>query len=278
METQLQLFGPGQVLTPEPVAPEVETEETPDEYEAFVKKFETKKTTDDCYTPQPVFDAVLKFVGTLTDLEGVEIVRPFWPGADFTQARYPDGCVVVDNPPFSILAQIIRYFCAHGIRFFLFAPSLTLFTARDCDVTYIVTDSDITYANGAVVRTGFITNLVKDLRVWCCPELTQAIVDAQAKEDKTKQGFIYPWNIITAATLQKIVARGVELKVRKDACYPISDSDCAKAAGRSLFGGGFLLSTQAAAERAAAERAKATELLLSPRERRIVEQLDARAL
>ena len=273
-EIQLQLFGPGQVLTPEPVAPEKETEETLDEYEAFVKKFETKKTTDDCYTPQPVFDAVLNFVGTLTDLEGVEIVRPFWPGADFTQARYPDGCVVVDNPPFSILASIIRYFCAHGIRFFLFAPSLTLFTASDCDVTYIVSGSDITYANGAKVRTGFITNLIPDLRVWCCPELSQAIDDAQATEDKTKQGFVYPWNIITAATLQKIVARGVELKVRKDACFPISDSDAAKNAGRSLFGGGFLLSTRAAAERAAAERAAATELTLSPREQRIIKRLD----
>ena len=296
-EIQLQLFGPGQVLTPEPVAPEKETEETLDEYEAFVKKFETKKTTDDCYTPQPVFDAVLNFVGTLTDLEGVEIVRPFWPGADFTQARYPDGCVVVDNPPFSILAKIIRYFTAHGIRFFLFAPSLTLFTAQDCDVTYIVADADITYANGAQVRTGFITNLVPDLRIWCCPELMDAINEAQAIEDKTKRGFVYPWNIVTAATLQKITAHGVELKIGKRSSFPIKDCDAAKAAGRSLFGGGYLLSTRAAAERAAAERAAAeraaaeraaaeraaaeraaaTELQLSPRELRIIAELDKQA-
>ena len=47
------------------------------DYDAFVDKFVPKKTTDDCYTPQPVYDAMLAFVGTLTDLEGREIVRPF---------------------------------------------------------------------------------------------------------------------------------------------------------------------------------------------------------
>ena len=28
------------------------------DYDAFVDKFVPKKTTDDCYTPQPVYDAV----------------------------------------------------------------------------------------------------------------------------------------------------------------------------------------------------------------------------
>ncbi|MFR0556541.1 hypothetical protein [Pseudoscardovia radai] len=54
--------------------------------------------------------------------DDVPIVRPFWPGTDYERAQYPDGCVVVDNPPFSILAKIIRFYQAHGIRFFLFAP------------------------------------------------------------------------------------------------------------------------------------------------------------
>ena len=285
-EIQLQLFGPARVPEKQntPAVPVLDDAEDLDEYEAFVAKFQPKKTTDDCYTPEAVFDAVLKFVGGLVDLDGVEIVRPFWPGADFTQAVYPENCIVVDNPPFSILAKIIRYFTAHGIRFFLFAPSLTLFTAQDCDVTYIVADAAITYANGARVRTGFITNLVPDLRIWCCPELMDAINEAQAIEDKTKRGFVYPWNIVTAATLQKITAHGVELKIGKRSSFPIKDCDAAKAAGRSLFGGGYLLSTRAAAERAAAERAAAeraaaeraaaTQLTLSTREQRIIKKLD----
>lgn len=92
-------------------------------YEEFVDKFKPKKTTDDCYTPPEIYDAVLAWVRAEYDVgDDVPIVRPFWPGADYERAQYPDGCVVVDNPPFSILAKIIRFNQAHGVRFFLFAP------------------------------------------------------------------------------------------------------------------------------------------------------------
>lgn len=243
------------------------------DYDAFVDKFVPKKTTDDCYTPQPVYDAVLRFVGTLTDLEGREIVRPFWPGADYKAADYPANCVVVDNPPFSILTQIIRWYCARGISFFLFAPALTLFTARDCDVTYIVTASRIKYANGAKVRTGFITNLPSDLRIDCNVELAAAIEAAQAEPPKSKRGFIYPDELVTAATLQTLVTHHTPFQVRKADCVAVSGIDNAKK-GRDIFGGGFLLSERAAPERAAAERAAAERIQLSVRERRLVKSLN----
>ena len=246
-------------------------------YDEFVDKFKQKLTTDDCYTPQPVYNAILKWVReNITGVNPAKIVRPFFPGGDYTKTdQYPDGCFVLDNPPFSILADIVRFYCEHGIRFFIFAPSLTLFTARDCDVTYIVTNSDIEYENGAKVRTGFITNALEGVRVWLCPELSDAVEEAQADEDKTKQGFVYPDNIITAAILGKIVKRGISLKIRKESCEPISESDSAKEQGRGLYGGGFIISDGAAAERAAAERAAATRLLLSPREKGIIERLNA---
>ena len=150
-----------------------------EDYDGFVDKFEAKKTTDDCYTPEKVYDAILAFVGTLTPLEGRPIVRPFFPGGDFVNYEYPKDCIVVDNPPFSILSKIVRFYSAHDVPFFLFGPALTLFTAPDCDLTYIIADADIIYDNGAVVRTGFITNLPSDIRIWCCPQLKQAIAKAQ---------------------------------------------------------------------------------------------------
>ena len=279
METQLTLFGIEQRKKETAQEPGKSRRETFEDYDGFVDKFKAKLTTDDCYTPEPVYKAVLDFVGTFADLTGKEIVRPFYPGGDFVNYHYPENAVVVDNPPFSILAQIIRFYCQNGIPFFIFGPSLTLFTARDCDLTYIIADADITYANGAVVRTGFITNLPSEYRIWCCPQLKQAILDAQATPDKSKRGFVYPDNIVTAATLGKIAAHQTELKIRKRSCLPISDSDGAKASGRSLFGGGFILSDRAAAERAAAERAAAeraaaTKLHLSPRERRLINHLN----
>ena len=57
-------------------------------------------------------------------------MRPFWPGGDYQRENYPAGCVVVDNPPFSILSQICRFYNAHGVKYFLFAPALTLFSNR----------------------------------------------------------------------------------------------------------------------------------------------------
>ena len=39
------------------------------DYESFVAKFADKsKTTDDCYTPKDVYEAVVKYVGTVVDL------------------------------------------------------------------------------------------------------------------------------------------------------------------------------------------------------------------
>lgn len=208
-----------------------------DEYKEFEDKFnKQEKTTDDCYTPEPVYDAVVNFVKTITDLTGKKIVRPFYPGGDYEHFAYGENSVVIDNPPFSILAQILRFYCSRNIPFFLFAPSLTLFSARDCDLTYIITASQITYKNGAVVLTGFITNLVPDIRIWCCPQLHQMIEDAQPIERANLQQYEYPDNIVTAATLNKL-AKLSELKIKKKSCTAIKGIDGAKEQGVPLFGG-----------------------------------------
>ena len=86
-----------------------------DDYNAFVNKFKPKKTTDDCYTPQNVYDAIADWVAAEYHLDRAGFVRPFWPGGDFERAAYPEGCTVVDNPPFSILSRIIRFYThTHG--------------------------------------------------------------------------------------------------------------------------------------------------------------------
>ena len=81
-----------------------EREKRHQDYEGFVKKFEPKRTTDDCFTPPNVYAAVCAWATKRYALEGREIVRPFFPGGDYERFDYPDGCVVIDNPPFSILS------------------------------------------------------------------------------------------------------------------------------------------------------------------------------
>lgn len=98
-----------------------------EDYEGFVEKFKPKKTTDDCYTPAAVYTAVLDWVRANAAIDGRPIVRPFFPGGDYENFAYPENCVVVDNPPFSIVTKIARFYQSKGIAFFLFAPHLTLF-------------------------------------------------------------------------------------------------------------------------------------------------------
>ncbi len=108
-------------------------------------------------------------------------------------------------------------------------------------------------------------------------EINRVTVKGKAQrppEDKTKQGFVYPDNIVTSAVLGKLAAHDTELKIRKAACEYIKQSDSAEAQGRALYGGGFIMSDRAAAERAAAERAAATRLNISERERAIIEKLN----
>ena len=142
------------------------------EYDSFVAKFEPKKTTDDCYTPPLVYAAIRDWVCDRYDIDPACIVRPFFPGGDFVNYDYPEGCLVLDNPPFSILSEICKFYLAKDIPYFLFAPSLTAFGGRTVAtrMNHIICDADITYENGAVVRTAFVTNLDKDIVAETAPD------------------------------------------------------------------------------------------------------------
>ena len=256
------------------------------EYEAFVDKFKPKKTTDDCYTPPNIYEAVKNWAVKEYGLEGRNVLRPFYPGGDYERYEYNPGDVVIDNPPFSILAKIMDFYADRGIDFFLFAPALTVLSSCRGKHNAIITDSDITYENGAKVRTAFVTNL-GDYLVHVSAELHDAIEAAEqiakAEARVTLPKYCYPDQVLTAATIQKIAKHGQTLRFRREDCAFVRSLDSQKAAGKALFGGGVLLSERAAAERAAAERAAAeraaaeradaTRWTLSEREKRIIETL-----
>lgn len=87
-------------------------------YEEFVEKFKPKKTTDDCYTPPEIYEAIKDWACKEYDVDPDKIVRPFWPGGDYEAFEYPNECVVLDNPPFSILAKICTFYLERDIPFF----------------------------------------------------------------------------------------------------------------------------------------------------------------
>lgn len=256
-----------------------------EDYDGFVKKFKPKKTTDDCYTPATVYDAVVEWVREHAPIEGREIVRPFWPGGDYENYDYPANCVVIDNPPFSIIAKIARFYQSKGIAFFLFAPQLTLFSAKGADWTQIVADAEITYENGAMVRTGFISSLFGDIRVMTAPGIGEVLMRLSKGPSKALPKYEYPTNLITASRLCRLAKYGYSIAISGKSLQRVSALDAQRASGRGVYGGGYLCSDtvaqevmraeRAAAERAAAERAAAAATVwgISEREREIIESL-----
>ncbi len=226
-------------------------------YEDFVKKFKPKKTPDDCMTPEPVYNAIRDWVVKEYNIKPeTRIIRPFWPGADYQTEDYSGDCVVIDNPPFSIIVEVVRWYAAKGIRFFLFAPTLTVFSCTCAGTQCIVTDVRITYENGAVVNTSFITNM-DEYKIRCEPELQRLIEAACGKPNKISPKYVYPDCVCTAARLGKLSRLGIELRIRpEDTYYIIGQTlDAQRAAKKDVYGGGFLLSEKATADKVAAEKA-----------------------
>ena len=224
------------------------------DYEGFVAKFRppARMTTDECYTPGPTYAAALGWLAEQVPLGGREIVRPFFPGGDYEAAAYPPGCVVVDNPPFSIVAAVKRFYLARGVKFFLFAPALTLFSGAGeeaHDITYIITGRSLTFTNGARVAIGFVSNLFGPLRIWLCPGL--------------------------GARLSGL-ARRAEFRVDRGECRRVRGLDAGLGSRREIYGHGFLLSRGKARELAALRAAHApARVRLSAREEAIVDGLGA---
>ena len=228
------------------------------EYKEFVGKFKPNKTTDDCYTPKLVYDAVADWASTRYGFDRSLIVRPFFPGGDFEQFEYPDGCVVLDNPPFSILSKIVRFYDGKKVPFFLFAPALTqlgILCGRN-SVCCLTAHVDITYDNGANVKTSFVTNLDAEHAIDTAPDLRVSVKRANDENIRRSKAelpkYEFPMCVATSARLGWLSAHGEKYTVRKsDFCF-VRSLDSMGA--RGIYGGGILLSERAAAERAAALR------------------------
>lgn len=244
-----------------------------EEYNEFEDKFKPKLTTDDCYTPTEVYDEVVKYVRNIVG-DKPEFVRPFYPNGNYQTFNYPKDCVVVDNPPFSIYAEIVRWYLAHNIKFFLFAPANTQIVAN-AEVTYVVMGISFVYENGAVVGSAFTTNILGDLAFTTAPDLCESIERVNGKEPADLPIYKYE-NAITPARIRKIAH--IDFSAKRNEVQEISNLDALKEKGKSLFGRGWLLSDKKEAERIEKERKekerKENYLHLSEREKEIIRRLN----
>ena len=119
------------------------------------------------------------------------------------------------------------------------------------------------------------------------PDLYEAV--KAADEENRKQNrtelpkYSYPDYVVTAAGLQYLSKHGVQFSASLSETERISALDMQKEYGKAIFGNGYLISEQKAAEKAAAEKAAAEKAAaekataykwdLSEREKEIVRRL-----
>jgi hypothetical protein len=255
------------------------------DYDGFVEKFKPKKTTDDCYTPTDVMDLIINYVNEKYPLENKQIIRPFYPDGDFENIDYPRNAVVIDNPPFSIISKICKFYIERDIKFFLFCPHLTAF-GSDIDATHIIASADITYENGAKVKTAFVSNLFGDLKIIGDAELCEKFKQLQEKNKVNLPKYKYPNNIITVSKISYCVEKGVSIAINKKDVKHYRAMDAQKKHKKGIFGSGFLVAdTVADAIAKATAKAKAIDKKedekednvivweLSPKELQIIETL-----
>ena len=250
------------------------------DYESFVAKFTDRpKTTDDCYTPRDVYEAVVHYVSSITDMSGKVILRPFYPGGDYRNAEYPENGIVIDNPPFSMFTKIVKFYTATDIPFFLFGPGLTISSAcKYC--TAVVINEAVTFENGASIRLNFASNVYGDTMIMTAPTLGRMIAECPSqKPKKPLPSFEYPSEVLSVSDMQGIARNGIEFKVNRDECRLIKDLDHHP---KGLFGDHFLLSTAKAKEKESAKSMKVASgktsipILLSEREKKIIQTLNTK--
>lgn len=161
------------------------------DYAAYVKKFLPNYvyTTDDTFTPQKVYQAVFDWLTMEGKTQGRRILRPFYPGGDFEAVDYKPGDFVVDNPPFSQMSRIVRFYQENKIDFFLFYDTRHSLSYLREGLTLVYCDGQIEYENGAKLTSTFVTNVFEGAAVYCSKTLNEMIKGAQVNPVEPKNEY-----------------------------------------------------------------------------------------
>lgn len=217
-----------------------------DNYDEFVDKFKVKKTTDDCYTPDSAFNAILDWAVKRWGIDRNKIARPFYPGGDYEHYRYDADCIVFDNPPFSIISKIVRFYEARKIRYFLFCPTTTsLGLTTIGNSSLIVTNTNIEYTNGAKINTSFVTNLEKNRII--VDSCLKNIIDNLFRKGKVTK-YMYPHNAVGISKLLTISRNNQDISIDKTKCLYVKELINKNGSTIRLFGGGYLVCNAVADE------------------------------
>lgn len=265
---QIDLFGE----EVQPLERKKGRDEVFNDYESYIAKFKKlPKNTDDTYTPPDVFAAVLEWLKGKGRINGAtRIVRPFYPGGDFESAAYPDGCAVVDNPPFSIFVKCCRWFAARGIPFFLFGPGMTIASVADF-CTCIVIARRVIFENGAAVPVSFASNMFGGLAAVAAGDLDRMIKDCPSQKGGAKLLERYEWpdGVVSVGALHTIANGGGTFELEREFCKVVR-----KAGGVKIYGRAWLSAQAAqAAQAVQAAKPRIVKVELRPSEKEELDRL-----
>lgn len=256
------------------------------DYESFIKKFaENPKTTDECWTPNDVYEAVLTYVRSIHDMTGKVVLRPFYPGGDYEHADYPSNGVVIDNPPFSIFLKIVKFYTDRGIPFFLFGPGLTISNAcKYC--TAVIIGGQLIFTNGAKIRCNFATNLLGDTLITTSVALTKLLSACPSQKPRSRAlpKLVYPPEVLSVSDFQTLVGGDDDFSLQRNEAHLVHEVGT-----RRVFGVHFITSTAQAVRAAQAvgaaqavraaqaekkAQAMAINVAFTPDEQRILSKLN----
>ena len=174
------------------------------DYAAYVKKFLPNYvyTTDDTFTPPKVYQAVIDWLTMEGKTQGRRILRPFYPGGDFEAIEYQPGDFVVDNPPFSQMSRIVRFYQENKIDFFLFYDRRYSLAYMREGLTIIYINECIEFDNGAQVVPAFVTNVFDGAAVYSSKTLNEMIKAGQVKQSEPRNE--YPDDVFSFTIFEKI--------------------------------------------------------------------------
>lgn len=121
-------------------------------------------------------------------LSGYTAIEPFYNGDDYTAIDYTNK-VVVDEPPFNQIMDILNYYRTNGVYFFLYIPAL-------CDITELTrhkrtlidTGATLIKQNDVTTFTSFITNLEpSNVKLKTYPIFRENLINANAYERALRQ-------------------------------------------------------------------------------------------
>ena len=121
-------------------------------------------------------------------LSGYTAIEPFYNGDNYTAIDYTNK-VVVDEPPFSQLMDILNYYRTNGVYFFLYIPALCDITALTRhNRTLIDTGATLIKQNDVTTFTSFITNLEpSNVKLKTYPIFRENLINANAYERALRQ-------------------------------------------------------------------------------------------